>query len=291
MSEDYRGKSLVESGVSIAGSAAGSAVGALVGTIFAGPGPGTVTGAIIGGAAGGAIGETLKKGLEEVVKRVLSCREQIRVGAVINFAAYKIKQRLDAGDKPRTDTFFTVDETDRSDADEIFEGVLLKSKNENQEKKIRFMGNLFANVAFRSDIPITVANFFLSTAEALSYRQLCFIALLHQRGVLNIEALRRRDHPNSDLQILKREEWTLHAPSFGTFGLIDGSKEWEDWLNDLGEKFHDLLGLSEIPQEDVDELSRLISICEASPPPLQYPHDIKRAPESKRKQSLHKDAP
>jgi hypothetical protein len=277
MTKDYKGKSIVESSASVVGGVTGS----LVGTWLVGPGAGTFAGAV----AGTTIGEVVKRGIGEFANRFLSTREQLRVESTAKHAIIKIKQLRDEGRIPRNDGFFQQDETNRSSADELFEGVLLKAKNESAEIKIKFLGNLFANVVFSPDVPITVANFLLSTTEAASYRQFCFIALIYQKGVLNIEALRRREHTNPDLQILRREEWTLHAPSFGTFGLIDGSNEWEDWLSDLGEKFYELLGLNEIPQEDIDELSRLMSICDSSPPPLEHPDNIKRAPESKRKQS------
>lgn len=276
MSKDYKGKGLVDSSAAIVGGITGS----LVGTWIAGPGAGTFAGAV----AGTTLGEVVKKGIGEFANRILSSREQLRVESAATHAILKIKQLRDGGFIPRADGFFHQDETDRSDADEIFEGVLLKAKNENQEKKIKYLGNLFANLAFREDTPVSVANFLLKTAEELSYRQFCFLALLNQRGVLNIESLRTRNHPIPDLHILKREEWTLHAPSFGIYGLVDGNNAWEDWLNDLGDRFFDLLGLSEIPQEDVDEVGRLIELCDSSNIPLDlYSSKDRQPPENKRK--------
>jgi len=108
----------------------------------------------------------------------LSAREEVRIGATISFAVVKIQSRLGAGELPRTDGFFERDESGRSDSDSIYEGVLLKAKNEIEEKKLRFMGNLIASIAFNPDISPTVAHFYLTRAEALSYRQLCFLALV-----------------------------------------------------------------------------------------------------------------
>jgi hypothetical protein len=256
MSEDYKGKSVVESGAAIAGGVTGT----VIGTLMAGS-----VGAVVGLLGGAAVGQVIEKGIVELTSRVLSTRQKFRAETTAKYAILKIQQFLNERHTPRNDDFFDKDETDRSKADELFEGVLLKAKNEPAEKKIRFLGNLFANVAFRADVPTTVANFLLSTAEALSYRQFCFIALLHQQGILNVENLRGRDHTILDLQILKREEWSLQPQDFGTFGLIEGSIEWEDWLTDMGDMFYDLLSLNAIPQQDIDEVSRLIDICETSP--------------------------
>lgn len=85
---------------------------------------------------GAVVGKTTKRVIIEFASRLLSSREEARIGATISYAALKIQQRLDAGDIPRSDGFFSADETGRSNADEIFEGVLLKAKNEIQEKKL-----------------------------------------------------------------------------------------------------------------------------------------------------------
>jgi hypothetical protein len=275
MDEEYKGKKIVESSASILGSATGS----IVGTFMAGPGAGTVAGAV----AGSFLGEVVERVIGEFASRLLSSREQFRVESASKYAIIKIKQLCEEGYRPRIDNFFDTDETNRSSADEIFEGVLLKAKNEHQEKKIKYLGNFFANVAFQSDISIPEANYLLKTAEEISYRQFCFIALLSQKGILNIESLRRREHPTRNLQILQREEWTLHAPYFGVYGLIDGNNAWEDWLNELGDNFYELLGLSEIPREDLDELSYLINLCDDSPLSTRGAIEDKVPPASKRK--------
>ena len=273
MSDDYKGKKIVDSSASVIGGVTGS----IIGTWLVGPEAGILAGIV----AGATFGEVVKKGLGEFANRFLSIREQFRVESTAKYAVIKIKQLLDEGKNPRNDDFFQRNETERSSADELFEGVLLKAKNENSEKKTKFLGYLFANVIFRADIHVNVANFMLSIAEQLSYRQLCFIALVHEKGILNIEALRRRTHPTLDLYILQKEEWYF-CNSHG-IALVDGNNEWEDWLSEFGETFYELLSLCEIPPEDLDNLSNLIGMCEASPPPLEWPENVKRAPENKRK--------
>ena len=122
-------------GSDIAGAATGSAIGFLTG------GPG-------GAAIGGATGVIISKSLSDITDRLLSNREKMRVGATATFALTKIKSRLDSGDKLRNDGFFEEKEGGRPDAEEIFEGVLLKAKNEHEEKKAKILGNIFANIAF-----------------------------------------------------------------------------------------------------------------------------------------------
>lgn len=273
MTENDKGNAVIDTGASIAS----GLTGVLIGTAIAGP---------LGGIIGAVIAPVVQRGVVDFAGRIRSSREKIRVESAQTYAILRIKQRLEAGYIPRDDDFFQNDETSRSKADELFEGVLLKVQNEHQEKKIRFFGNLFANVLFAPDVPITVANYLLLTSEELSYRQLCLLALIEQEGVVNFKSLRNRDHLIPDLEVLKREEWSLHPPDFGTFGLVDGN-QWDAWLNDLGDILYGLLGLNEISHEDITALSQLLEMCEASPLPLP-PTEMKKPPGCKLKKQAER---
>lgn len=256
MGEDYKGKSIVDAGASIAGGVAGAAVRILF------PDP------LSGAAVGAVVSETTKRTISEFASRLLSSREEARIGAAISYATLKIQQKLEAGDIPRSDGFFEKDATGRSDADEVLEGVLLKAKNENQEKKLKFLGNLYANIAFSPDISSAMAAFLLKTAESLTYRQFCFLSLVGQEGSFDANHLRLWRHSIADLEALKREEMSLHSTDLGTIGLIKPISDFEDVLSPMGKIFYDLLGLQEIPKEDLDALKQLLDkSIDAAPKP------------------------
>src|SRR5690606_38389992 len=122
-------------GSEIAGGAVGGAIG-LVG------GP---AGAIIGGGAGVIV----SKGLIELTERFLSNRESIRASAAAAYSIMAINDRIEAGEEQRNDGFFDPI-NGRSKAEELFEGVLIKCKNEYQEKKIKFISSIYSNTVFDS---------------------------------------------------------------------------------------------------------------------------------------------
>jgi hypothetical protein len=68
-----------------------------------------------------------------------------------------------------------------SDAEELLEGVLLHAGNAYEERKVPYLGNIFASVAFRSDISPQYAHFLADLAERLTYRQLVAIAFFRNR--------------------------------------------------------------------------------------------------------------
>jgi len=258
-------KSLISMGSEITGPAAGSAIGFLIG------GPGGV-------ALGGLSGFIISRGLSDITCRLLSNREKVRVGATATYAITKVKERLDSGDELRNDGFFQDKGKGRTDAEEIFEGVLLKAKNEHEEKKTKILGNIFANTAFLTGFSVGESNHLLRIAENLTYRKMCILSLV-KRGT-EVQGIRLREKSYSDYW-----EKPDRRPSFETvtaiqeayemygLGLIfckdrtefQGSfwsmTEWTDvspnglGLTPMGERYYQVMGLEDVSEEDIREVA------------------------------------
>ena len=173
------------------GETTGIAGGAVVGALLAGP----------AGAAGGAIvGEALKTVLGEMADRVLSRGEVRRTNTLAWFAEREIRAALDRGRPLRTDGFFDADTSDRSAADEVFEGVFLAAQREPEERKLALLGKMMARLAFSPTIDRSECNLLIRLAQQLSYRQFCLLSLFN---------LANRDtyHLRSDIA---NNPWDLH---------------------------------------------------------------------------------
>lgn len=160
---------LIKHGGAIGGAATGSVLGFLAG------GP-------IGAAIGGAVGATMETVATEIVNRELSSREAVRVGATASYAIEFIHERLEQGDCVREDKFFVKEQSGRSPAEEIFEGVLLKAKSDHEERKGRFYGVMFSNVAFDATCSKAEANYLLYLMDSLTFLQLTLISLFSDAG-------------------------------------------------------------------------------------------------------------
>src|SRR5690349_15987772 len=73
-------------------------------------------------------------------------------------------------------SFFQHDSTGRSPAEEIVEGVLLKMKNEHEERKARFYGQLFTNVSFDPNCSPAEANYLLHVMDRVTFLQLSLVS-------------------------------------------------------------------------------------------------------------------
>jgi hypothetical protein len=164
-----------------------SKLDALVWEILGGGAVGAATGEIAGAAAGAATPVAVRGlawGAREFRERVLGQREAVRVVNAIAVAKARIDERLAAGDAPRSDGFFDDGEANRSDAEELLEGVLLAAQREYEERKVRCYGNLYGNIAFEPAIDRVTANSLLREADDLSYTQIQLLALVARKDVI-----------------------------------------------------------------------------------------------------------
>ncbi len=137
--------------------------------------------------------------------------------------------------------------------------MLLRAKNESEEKKAPFLANLVASVAFDPAISIEMANYLIKLAERLTYRQYCYVALVGQLGIIDVEQLRRATHKDIELEVLKQEEMELHSSDgLGTLGILHGPGPWDDALSPLGHAFYMYMELAKVPSHDLKKVVVLL---------------------------------
>jgi len=247
-------KKIIDLGSEITGAATGAG---LMGILF---GP---EASVAGAAAGTTVVYTIKNSISEFAGRLLGQREQIRIGAVYRYIYAKIEENKTKGMKIRDDDFFKKQPNDRSTAEEIFEGILLAAKGEYEEKKLKFMGNLFANLAFSPDIDRAQANLLIRIAQHCSYRQLCILSLFNEKN----PDLRKDKYENEPGKIItgaKRIAILTEILDLCLQGLIIKGKDMVNYLGNIapaemeckayGLFLYSLMELWNIDKNDIDEI-------------------------------------
>ncbi len=245
-------KKIVDAGVGLLQGAGGNVAGAAVGFLIGGP-----TGAAAGGAVGWAVSQGLGRLGREFSERTLAPREEARVGCVLALGAEHILRRLEAGEQLRTDGFFDSALKDRSGADEVMESILLRSQREPEEKKLPYMANLFANIAFDSTISSEMAHQITRTAEELTYRQLCVlrIAMIKDEFDLRESDFRGQGLFAKELYPVLYECFGLYSRGYVGFELaVLGPTDVVPasmTVQGLGADTYHLMGLQEIPRSEI----------------------------------------
>lgn len=242
-----KAKRLINSGADIAGAAIGGALG------FIATGP-------VGAGVAGVLGVVVTRVIARTADKMMSDGERVRVGTVAAIAVDRIREKIESGHIPRNDFFGQSEKTQEIGA-KLFEGVLIKARDEYEEEKVQYLGRFFANLVFAQDVSGSVASLLIKTFDRLTYRQLVLLALIHRHGVIDFQDLRGQSHPVPELEALKREEMDLHDSNFGAVGLVHGIGAYEDKLNSLGTILVELGELNRIPEGETVEILNLISLC------------------------------
>src|SRR5690606_22620717 len=129
--------------------------------------------------AASGVGAQLPIIINDFAERFLSKREKVKIGALEAFTIYKIKQNLDQ--QKLVNPKFTGLENSSLSITELYEGVLIKAKNEFEEKKIEHLAYVFGNSLFDERVSPSDANHILNLASNLSYRKLCMISFFNRK--------------------------------------------------------------------------------------------------------------
>ncbi len=202
-------------------------------------------------------GPIIVRGLEvatDFALQSLSHRERIRAGAGLVFAFTNIQNRLARGEKPRDDGFFERGNTGRSTSEEVLEGALHKAKSEHEEKKLKLIGNIFANVSFMPEVSPFNAYWILQMVSGLTYRQLCILALIQRKDQRGVSW-----GPNDGDPAFQMEYESLENMFSRAYGLRTsispaaerGEKPRIAGLSRIGKLCYDVMGLGDIPEEDL----------------------------------------
>jgi hypothetical protein len=258
-------RAFVASGGRVVGGIAGAAVG-----LIGGP-----PGALAGGAVGVALGDLLAKAGVEFYNRVLAPRQGVRAAGALAVATVEINRRLQAGEVPRQDFIETPDEN--SDAAEILEGTLLTAANSYEQRKVPYIGKFYANLAFDEGVTPAYASLLLKLLDRLTYGQLRVIATLGKQAYH--EALFQLAAERQTGTFLSSADVIAEFDELSTMGLVGVAQEdgtavpplatfgrgvWGEVglfrarLTASGVLVHDLLGLSDMPDEERDAVVRAL---------------------------------
>ena len=255
-------KEIIETGSEISGGIGG----AIIGSLIAGP-----SGVAIGGASGPIVTKLFKVIGNELKSRFLGSREIVRIGAAYTFAIDKIKEIENKGYTLRDDDFFDYEINNRPPSEEVLEAILLSSQREAEELKIKFLGNLYANICFKSDINKSHANQLIKTAKDLSFQQFCILQLFNEKWTESLTLPKIRGFGKLEISAIDIITETRDLQQKGLIS-IPATRDGGDnsapisliniSITKIGRLFCEMLSLEEIDSESLTKLNDLTSIRE-----------------------------
>lgn len=182
--ETTTGRALIESGNPVAGSMSRAAA-----TVVFEPGSAAVR-----------VDEQFAACLRRVAEDAAAVpvpRERVRAGAALAFAVEFAATAQRAGRSVRQDGWFTERPGSRAAADDLAEAVIGAARRSTDERRVRHLGYLLAEVAVSPDVDAELAGRALRLAGSLSWRQLALLAGVGRRERVPLPMAPLEDDPRA----------------------------------------------------------------------------------------------
>ena len=148
--------------------------------------------------------------------------------------------------------------------EEIVEGIMFSAQREHEEKKLKYYGNLVANIAFDKTISREQANQLINISKRLTYRQIKLINLFVINQQLPIKILKKEDYTKggvSGYTLISVLQDTLELYNIGLVG-GNGSVILEMpyivpadiRVHGMGAILYNLMELSKMPYTELQDL-------------------------------------
>jgi hypothetical protein len=124
-------------------------------------------------------------------------RERVRAGAVLAFAVEYAATVHRNGRPVRTDDWFDQRTGGRCPAEELTEAVVAAARRSTDERRVRHLGYVLAEVAVSPDVDAELAGRGLRLAESLSWRQIALLGGVGRRGRVPLPMAPLEDEPRA----------------------------------------------------------------------------------------------
>ncbi|MDK0705039.1 hypothetical protein P5E61_01550 [Clostridium perfringens] len=156
------------------------------------------------------------KSIQALADKIDPCQltewEKKRVENCMVSSIERIAERINNGDELRKDDFFKEKPNGKTDAEEVFESIVVASQRESQEMEQIFYGNMLANIGFVDYLDADEFNFLLKVFEKLTYRQCLILAVFYMnyiQKVNNIATVFKGYNPIQGENI-KSKQWIFY---------------------------------------------------------------------------------
>ena len=213
----------------------------------------------------------IQKQINEVAQWSLGILQRKKVDCCTKLMSEAMAVKIKNGESPRKDSFFECKynsqiETYESSASKLIEGALLKTKEEYDSKKIPFISFFTANVLFTPNLSESKAFVLLEILNKLTYRQLCALAIFHQRKILKIGAwesqlkaiIGLQDYYDVAYEFISLKDLLLIEQQMpnGRPGMGIGIQDYR--ISALGQELYITANLAAIDQQDLSTLNSMV---------------------------------
>ncbi|MEW9078692.1 hypothetical protein [Terrisporobacter glycolicus] len=132
--------------------------------------------------------------INDIYENIYTSKESKKILTTLYYSLEMIKENLDNNNFIREEDFFGENLSNQCFAEEIINGILISSKDEHEESKLKYYGYLLGNIMFKNDLNRDECNRLIKLSRQLTYCQIKLINMYVISQTIQIPILQREDY-------------------------------------------------------------------------------------------------
>lgn len=132
--------------------------------------------------------------INDIYENIYTSKETKKILTTLYYSLEIIKENLDNNNFIREKDFFGENLSNQCFAEEIINGILISSKDEHEESKLKYYGYLLGNIMFKNDLNRDECNRLIKLSRQLTYCQIKLINMYVISQTIQIPILQREDY-------------------------------------------------------------------------------------------------
>lgn len=132
--------------------------------------------------------------INEIYENIYTLKESKKILTTLYYSLEIMKENLDKNNSIRKDDFFVENINEQCLAKEIMNGIVISSRNEHEESKLKYYGYLLGNIMFKENLDRYECNRLIKLSRQLSYCQIKLINMYVISQTIQIPILQREDY-------------------------------------------------------------------------------------------------
>lgn len=132
--------------------------------------------------------------INDIYENTYTFKESKKILTTLYYSLEMIKENLDKNNLLRKGDFFESNVNSQCLAEEIINGIVISSRNEHEESKLKYYGYLLGNIMFKDNLDRDECNRLIKLSRQLTYCQIKLINMYVISQTIQIPILQREDY-------------------------------------------------------------------------------------------------
>lgn len=207
--------------------------------------------------------------INDIYENTYTSRENKQILISLYYSLEMIKENLENNHEIRRDSFFMTNKKNKCIAEEIINGIVISSKNEHEDSKLKYYGYLLGNIMFKDNLDEDECNRLIKLSRQLTYCQIKLINMYVISQTIQIPILQRDDYTKlgvSNYKLLGLLQDTLDMIQKS---ILNGSGKLvldvvqinpsKIKVQGIGTLLYSYMALNKMPYDELEDILELLS--------------------------------